>query len=538
MSDDTYKKLNHMYTNATYISRYSVDILVTAVICTVVFLIVSYYHIMNSIEPIKADWINQRCSPGVIPFAGIINKPDDQSALEFTASNFTNCTQTILSDVAENALMPLYYSMNVITELMKTLSESLNSSKSFFDKTRNNINSVTTDVFGRTLNITLPLIKMVKTIQSMFGKIQGSSTAALYTLYGSYITLNSTLLLIYDAVVTVMWVIIGIIIACFAVGWFLPPMLATGISLSAFLTVLLIPAVVMVSIMHNIFNSSGLRATPSVPQYCFDGSTILEMSDGKKVCIKNVNPGDTLQDGSIVTGTMVSTSFGMKMFKLNNIIATSNHLVYHKKKGWIKISNHPNSNYLDDYHESYVYCIGTNTKVLKIGKTLFSDWDEIDDDGIEKLRSSIKCREIMPNNFTKNDIHKYLDTGLHPDTLLCLDDGRSVSIKDIEVNDVLQFGEAVRTIVKISCNDINSFSMFKHNGEDVLCATSNIIVRINSLEGDKYLVKEKIIPPEFAYHIVTDSGVLKINGLEIGDYNKGIDKYIYYNNRRNSLDIQ
>ena len=144
----------------------------------------------------------------------------------------------------------------------------------------------------------------------------------------------------------------------------------------------------------------------------------------------------------------------------------------------------------------------------------------------------------MPNNFTKNDIHKYLDTGLHPDTLLCLDDGRSVSIKDIEVNDVLQFGEAVRTIVKISCNDINSFSMFKHNGEDVLCATSNIIVRINSLEGDKYLVKEKIIPPEFAYHIVTDSGVLKINGLEIGDYNKGIDKYIYYNNRRNSLDIQ
>ena len=134
MSDDTYKKLNHMYTNATYISRYSVDILVTAVICTVVFLIVSYYHIMNSIEPIKADWINQRCSPGVIPFAGIINKPDDQSALEFTASNFTNCTQTILSDVAENALMPLYYSMNVITELMKTLSESLNSSKSFFDK--------------------------------------------------------------------------------------------------------------------------------------------------------------------------------------------------------------------------------------------------------------------------------------------------------------------------------------------------------------------------------------------------------------------
>ena len=538
MSDNTYKKINNMYTNASYISRYSVDILITAVICIVVFLIISYYHIMNSIEPIKADWINQRCNPAVIPFAGIINKPIDQSALEFTASNFTNCTQTILSDVADSALTPLYYNLNVIVNLMKTLSESLNSSRSFFDKTRNNINSVTTEVYGRTLNVTLPLIKMVKTVQSMFGKIQGSSTAAIYTLYGSYITLNSTLLLIYDAVVTVMWVIIGIIVACFAVGWFLPPMLATGISLSAFLTILLIPAVVMVSIMHNIFNSSGLRSTPSVPQYCFDGSTLLEMADGKKVFIKNVNPGDVLQDGSIITGTMWSTSSGMQMFKLNDIIATSNHLVYHKKNGWIKISNHPNSIYLDDYNELYVYCVGTNTKVLKIKKTLFSDWDEIDDNDIEELRNSIKCQELMPDNFTKNDIHKYLDTGLHPDTLLCLDDGRSISIKDIEVNDVLQFGEAIRTIVKISCHDISSFSRFKHNGEEVLCATSNIDVRINSLEGDKHLVKEKIIPPDFAYHIVTDSGVLKINGLEIGDYNKGIDKYISCNNRINSVDIQ
>ena len=538
MSDNTYKKINNMYTNASYISRYSVDILITAVICIVVFLIISYYHIMNSIEPIKADWINQRCNPAVIPFAGIINKPIDQSALEFTASNFTNCTQTILSDVADTALTPLYYNLNVIVNLMKTLSESLNSSRSFFDKTRNNINSVTTEVYGRTLNVTLPLIKMVKTIQSMFGKIQGSSTAALYTLYGSYITLNSTLLLIYDAVVTVMWVIIGIIVACFAVGWFLPPMLATGISLSAFLTILLIPAVVMVSIMHNIFNSSGLRPTPSVPQYCFDGSTLLEMSDGEKVCIKNVNPGDILQDGSIITATMCSTSSGMQMFKLNDIIATSNHLVYHKKNGWIKISNHPNSTYLDDYNELYVYCVGTNTKVLKIGKTLFSDWDEIDDNDIEELRNSIKCKDLMPDNFTKNDIHKYLDTGLHPDTLLCLDDGRSISIKDIEVNDVLQFGEAIRTIVKISCDGISSFCRFTHNGEEVLCATSNIDVRINSLEGDKYLVKEKIIPPEFAYHIVTDCGVLKINGLEIGDYNKGIDKYISCNNRRNSVDSQ
>ena len=32
---------------------------------------------MNNLDPIKADWVNQRCTPGVIPFAGLINPPKD-----------------------------------------------------------------------------------------------------------------------------------------------------------------------------------------------------------------------------------------------------------------------------------------------------------------------------------------------------------------------------------------------------------------------------------------------------------------------------
>lgn len=540
MADSIYDTLNSMYDKKGYFTRYAGDLLVTAFICTVVFLIVSYYHVMNSIQPIKADWTNQKCNPAVIPFAGLINNPSNESSLEFTSSNFVNCMQTTLEDTTAYALMPMYYVMNLLTELMQTLANAVNSIRSLFNKMRDSIESISTELYGRSLNIMLPVVHMFQTVQSMFGKIQGSATAAIYTLYGGYLTMNSTLFFIYDVVLTIMWVIVGIIIACFAIGWLVPPLLAVGLALSAFLTILLIPVVVLALIMQDIFSASGLKSAPSIPSYCFAGSTQLQLHGGYTVNIKDARPGEVLADGSKITGVMRSTSAGMEMFKLNGVIVTSKHMVYDRKLGWIKVANHPRSTFIDDFREEYVYCINTNTKIVKIGSTIFSDWDEINDRNMVKLtaklrgRAKLRCHTKIPADFTKNDIHKYLDTGLHPDTLLYLDDGRAVPIKDIEVNDVLQFGEAVRTVVEITCDDVEEFCSFRHGEDEVLRGTANLDVSIHSLGNDVELVRVKVEPPPIAYHIVTDNGYFKTNGLNIGDYNRGIDQYFSSNNIQDS----
>ena len=88
MSENIYDTYNSMYNKKGYFNLYAGDLFMTAFICTLVFVIVSYYHVMNSIQPIKADWVNQKCNPAVIPFAGLINKPSNESILDFTSSNF------------------------------------------------------------------------------------------------------------------------------------------------------------------------------------------------------------------------------------------------------------------------------------------------------------------------------------------------------------------------------------------------------------------------------------------------------------------
>ena len=72
-------------------------------------LLLCYYHVQNNIQPILDDWSNQRCNPAVIPFAGMINAPTGESALQFTGENFEQCTQTILGEIAQYAFMPIYY---------------------------------------------------------------------------------------------------------------------------------------------------------------------------------------------------------------------------------------------------------------------------------------------------------------------------------------------------------------------------------------------------------------------------------------------
>ena len=85
MSDSIFNVINKIYNKAGFLEKYGGSLWLTIILIIVFFVAISYFNVMNNIQPIKADWLNQRCSPSVMPFAGIINKPDNQSAFEFTS---------------------------------------------------------------------------------------------------------------------------------------------------------------------------------------------------------------------------------------------------------------------------------------------------------------------------------------------------------------------------------------------------------------------------------------------------------------------
>jgi hypothetical protein len=299
----------------------------------------------------------------------------------------------------------------------------------------------------------------------------------------------------------------------------------------------MVPIILMKVFMDDVMSLS-TGSPPAIPS-CFAGDTIIAMSGRRKKKISSIEIGDKLADGSIVTGTMELSSSGQEIYKLDGVNVTGNHSVYHEEMGWIRVDAHPRSCYLDDFREPYVYCLNTSTKTIKIGKNTYADWDDLDDMDIAELRVNCADYGLLPREFKNKDIHTYLDAGLHGDTSIELEDGQSVNIKDVCVNDILRFGERVVGIVKIDAKDIiGSYEYILENGSKMK-GSGNLQIKDPSL-GDFNtfdLEGKEINKTKFLYHLLTDCGDFVVNGVRMGDYNSGIEKYISSDGAKNFPEI-
>jgi len=530
-----YIDITNLYTKGGFMSRYAGDLYIAVIICLIVFLVMAYYWVNNNIQPILNDWSNQKCNPAVIPFAGMINAPSGTSSLDFTSQNFEQCIQNILGDITEYAFTPIYYVMTATTSVFQELSDAVNAIRAVFDTVRNSISEQGNDLNSRILNIMLPLTGMMNKMGAIFGKVQGTLISGIYTLYGGFITTESLFLFIYEVVVELLWVILAFILVCFAVGWLFPPTLAAGMAASAFLSILLIPLVVFVIIMSSmsdVFASAGLNTPPSVPQYvCFSGDTKITTQTRGDVKMSELYLGEKLYDGSFVTAFIKSSASSCDMYNIDGILVTGSHLIFEPTRGWVHSCEHSKSIKVPDFKDDYVYCIGTNNKLIHIGGHVFMDWDEINDDEVTELKNNPELRINLPSDFSKYDIHRYIESGLHPNTTMYLQDGTCKCLKDLNVKDVLLYGETVNSIIKIQSDDMEFYNLMQ--GDNIILSVAkNTEVIIDSLDT---IVWKKIESPTVCYHIVTDKGGFKLPGLFIGSYNRGIDRYLEEDKSRGGL---
>ena len=523
--DNIYDEISDLYTKSGFLTRYIGDFWITIVLCLLVFVIVSYYWVMGSTQPIIDDWINQRCRPYVIPFAGMINAPDGKSSFEYTGENFEYCVQNIIQDIGQIALSPIYYLINIVTSHLQGITDDINSARSISNTMRDSISDQGKDLYNRLLGVMMPIVFMLRKISAIIGKTQGTLISGLYTLYGAFITTESVFLFIYEMVVKLLWIIYAFIIACFAIGWMFPPTLAAGLSAASFLSVLLIPVVMFILIMNSMsgtFANSNMKSPPPIPKlgHCFAGETKIKTKFNRDVMIKDLKLGQELLDGSVVTAFMKSTSAGSSFYSIDGIIVTGTHKIYEDNIGWINVSQHNRRVPIKNFKEQFIYCIGTNSKIIKIGELIFSDWDEITDDILKKL--IVNTSDKHSNMLSRYNIHKYLDVGLHPDTMIQLKNGREIPIKEIEVDDVLLEGEIVETVVTIKTDDVEEFCNVTHKGLFIISATKN-----TELITKGKLIRTTTEPPSICYHLITNMGGFMTAGVFVSDYNRGIDQFVY-----------
>ena len=218
--DKTEKTINKLYDNLGYNDLYFGNVLFFIVLNLIIFIICAYNSVLINAQPIKNDWVAQRCNPLVMPFAGIINKPDDKSAFEFTEENFSFCVQNILTEMTGYLLEPITFLTADLGKFFNELTDSFNNVRTFLSNVRTYVDVIGVEIMGRLANIMIPLQTIIIKVKDFFGKFKGMLATALYTLIGSYSALKSLFGAIIQIIILCLLISFGMIIAAWIIGFF------------------------------------------------------------------------------------------------------------------------------------------------------------------------------------------------------------------------------------------------------------------------------------------------------------------------------
>ena len=524
------ERITKIYNLKTYMDRYGLDVWIAVILCSVFLVATIYYYIINKLQPLKADWVNQRCNPAVLPFAGLINKPAGDTNLEFTAKNFTGCVQQVLTYVASSAFQPFYYLMQTIAVAQKQLAEAINAIRAVFDKIRNMAKQVTENIYSILMNMMVEVIHLTVNMKDMANKIAGTLSATIYTMLGAYLTLKSLMAFMLEVFVVILWVLVGAITALlvivafpFGLGLWALPIVLTMIAFGVFLLTLLVP---LCQMLADVLDISPSNPIPEIPG-CFAPDTPISVQNASNpVPISDIQIGDVLQDGAKVTGTIKFSAQHQRLFDLNGVFVTADHRVYYNEE-WIKVKDHPARQPIKDYKHDHVYCLLTDSKTFYIGETLFSDWDDIDDQVLTALERNCVSQGFLPKEFKSADIHRYLDAGLTKSTKIEMLYGGPKNIDEVNVNDRLCTGERVVGTVKINALDMDVYVYGKLRCSRNIQISDKTLGEINLMTKIPLDYSWQVFPEgPYLYHLLTDTGYFTANGVTVAHYNSALDKYL------------
>jgi len=513
--------IKKMYEKLNYFDQYGTSFILFIIITVILCLLICYCHIIINTQPIIDDWANQRCKPNIIPFAGFITHPDGISATDYTYQNFNYCTQNILKGINGVALEPLTYVSNFLQNITEKIINDIQSIKIMFDKVRNMFQTISQEIMGRIINITIPLQQIIINFKDLISKIQGTMTAGLFTLLGSYFTLKSLMGTIAQFIIIIL-IILSSMIAAF---WAIPFTWGFAITNTVIFVAIAIPMAIILAFISEVLHIK----TQSMPKVkCFDENTLIQMSDGSEKKIIDIKVGDILINNNEVTACIKVETKGSAIYNLNNIIVSDNHIVKYKDK-WIPVSKHPNAIEYSFYDKPYLYCLNTFDKIILINDYIFTDWDEIYDNDIDEIKNN----NININ--TTKDIHTFIDGGFEGNTKIKLINNTYKLIKDINIGDILSNGETIYGTVIINGNNVTE--QFKYNLGNKLVITGGPNLSIcdknakfyTTLNIDNSNKKSLKIKHNVLYHLLTDTKTFYIEHIRFYDYNAIIDLFLKKN---------
>ena len=246
-----------------------------------------------------------------------------------TGKNYAYCIQSMQKGFMDDLLKPLSFNVNLLGDITGDLTKDFNHFREFTKYFRFSMMDAFSNIFATLFNMMVEIQRAIISIKDMVGKVVGIMTTTLYVLDGSVMTMES--------------------------AWSGPP--------------------------------GGL-----VRALCFHPETQLNLKNGNKVLMKDIELNSILENGTRVLSVMKISNLDEngnmieKMYKVKRnikdikddeyILVSGSHLVYNPdSKQFVEVKDLPSSE-ISQVNCETLSCLITSNHTIPIGSWIFHDWED------------------------------------------------------------------------------------------------------------------------------------------------------------------
>ena len=241
--------------------------------------------------------------------------------------------------------------------------------------------------------------------------------------------------------------------------------------------------------------------------FCFGGETLIKLSDGKILPIRDIKVGMKIEDGSLVTGILEFNKCKTEMYNYNGINVSGNHYVFEENK-YKMVSESKNSAKIN-YKLGKIYCLMTDSGNIKIGDFKFTDFNIVKNKTIYETMIELLVEKSVDINI--EDEFNNIYSGYRLDSEL-----NGIKIDDIKVGD--QIGKN-KIIGKVYFSSKNR-KLYKIPNENIWVLDNGIIFNKEKWQLiNEFKWQTEIVEGEQIYvNFITENGLMQISNNKFIDF--------------------
>lgn len=373
-----------------------IDKLVVAAGPILIVGVILYANARQNFDDVKKNWVQYRCHPAYMPFSSMFG--DD------TTANLSFCTNAFAKEIFGYATDPVYKLFEMFQGMIESFLGQINHFLTYLAGMDKFVFGFADTLFGKLFNTFSVFNSQIGSLRDVVARITSSAYYAAFTIQ----TIIDFVISFFSFIMSMIKsVVIMLFALSFILALFYPIILAFVIPLGAMMGV----------------------------SFCFHPDTVVSTNRGD-IQIKSVQTGDIL-NGSKITGKFIfNCHSSIELYTYNGTIVSGRHIVLHD--GVHKYVRDTGALRYTGERPSYLVCLNTEDNKIRIGNTVFSDYEEIDHpDSLRAIERIVFGRYV----------HAEETAGLHPSTNIRYANGSIGPIDNLKLGDKLTEGTVTGIVV-------------------------------------------------------------------------------------------